>query len=93
MQELAHIIRDARMRRGASDFGTEEAKIICDDPANIAETAQKYHELQSSVQAAAKRGYVDSIIDADSVRKHLIYAFEMLYTKSEDRPAKKHGTV
>ena len=39
-------------------------KIICDDPANIAETAQKYHELQSSVQAAAKRGYVDSIIDA-----------------------------
>lgn len=69
------------------------AKIICDDPADIAETAQKYHELQSSAQAAAKRGYVDSIIDADSVRKHLIYAFEMLYTKSEDRPAKKHGTV
>lgn len=31
MQELAHIIRDARMRRGASDFGTEEAKIICDE--------------------------------------------------------------
>lgn len=69
------------------------AKIICDDPAKIAETAQKYSELQSSAEAAAKRGYVDSIIDADSVRKHLIYAFEMLYTKSEDRPAKKHGTV
>lgn len=69
------------------------AKIICDDPAQVAETAQKYSELQSSAQAAAKRGYVDSIIDAASVRKHLIYAFEMLYTKSEDRPAKKHGTV
>lgn len=69
------------------------AKIICDDPAQIAETARKYSEIQSSAQAAAKRGYVDSIIDAASVRKHLIYAFEMLYTKSEDRPAKKHGTV
>lgn len=31
MQELAHIIRGARTRRGASDFGTEEAKIICDE--------------------------------------------------------------
>jgi acetyl-CoA carboxylase carboxyltransferase component len=69
------------------------AKIICDDPAKVAETADEYARLQSSAQAAAKRGYVDSIIDADSVRKHLIYAFEMLYTKSEDRPAKKHGTV
>ena len=26
-------------------------------------------------------------------RKYLIGAFEMLFTKSEDRPAKKHGTV
>lgn len=69
------------------------AKIICDDPIQLAETTQKYRELQSSAEAAAKRGYVDSIIDADSVRKHLIYAFEMLYTKSEDGPAKKHGTV
>lgn len=69
------------------------AKIICDDSEKIAETAQQYRELQSSAKAAAKRGYVDSIIDADSVRKHLIYALEMLYTKNETFPAKKHGTV
>lgn len=31
MQELAHIIRANRTRRGASDFGTDEAKIICDE--------------------------------------------------------------
>lgn len=46
-----------------------------------------------SAQAAAKRGYVDSIIDAASARKNLVYAFEMLYLKEEDRPAKKHMTI
>ena len=69
------------------------AKIICEDPAEVDETAKKYSELQSSAEAAAKRGYVDSIIEADSVRKHLLYAFEMLYTKCEADTAKKHGTV
>lgn len=31
MQELAHIIRAERIRRGASDFGTDEPKIVCDE--------------------------------------------------------------
>lgn len=31
MNELAHIIRDERTKRGASDFDLEEAKIICDE--------------------------------------------------------------
>lgn len=31
MQELAHIIRAERVRRGASDFGTDEPKIVCDE--------------------------------------------------------------
>ncbi len=57
------------------------------------EKAAEYASLQSSAEAAARRGYVDSIIEPDSVRKHLIYAFEMLFTKRETRPAKKHGTI
>jgi acetyl-CoA carboxylase carboxyltransferase component len=57
------------------------------------EKASEYEALQSSAQAAARRGYVDSIIEPDSVRKHLIYTFEMLFTKRETRPAKKHGTI
>jgi acetyl-CoA carboxylase carboxyltransferase component len=43
--------------------------------------------------AAAKRGYVDTIIKAQDTRKQVIGALEMLYTKREDRPVKKHGTV
>ena len=32
-------------------------------------------------------------IAAEDTRKYVIGAFEMLFTKREDRPAKKHGTV
>jgi acetyl-CoA carboxylase carboxyltransferase component len=56
------------------------------------EKAAEYAALQSSAEAAAKRGYVDSIIEPEAVRKHVIYSFEMLFTKRETRPAKKHGT-
>ena len=36
---------------------------------------------------------IDSIINPEVTRKNLIYAFEMLFTKREDRLNKKHGTV
>lgn len=57
------------------------------------EKAAEYEALQSSAQAAAGRGYVDAIIAPQDARKNLLYAFEMLFTKREDRPGKKHGTV
>ena len=46
----------------------------------------------ASVEAAARRGYVDDIIEPDATRKRLIAAFEMLATKVEERPVKKHFT-
>lgn len=58
----------------------------------VKEKASAYAKLQDSAEAAAKRGYVDSIVEAASLRKHVVYSFEMLFTKSETRPAKKHGT-
>ena len=59
----------------------------------IKEKAAEYAASQTSAAGAAKRGYVDQIIEAADTRKYVIGAFEMLYTKREDRPAKKHGTV
>lgn len=59
----------------------------------ISEQAKAYDALQNSVDAAARRGYVDQVIAPVDTRKYVIGAFEMLYTKREDRPAKKHGTV
>lgn len=59
----------------------------------INEKAAQYYELQSSAEAAARHGYVDDIIAPAETRKRVIAAFEMLFTKREDRPSKKHGTV
>lgn len=59
----------------------------------IDEKAAEYAALQTSVTSAAKRGYVDQIIEAADTRKYVIGAFEMLFTKREDRPSKKHGTI
>ena len=64
-----------------------------DAVALINEKAAEYTKAQSGAVAAARRGYADDIIKAEETRQRLAAAFEMLYTKSEDRPSKKHGTV
>lgn len=56
------------------------------------EKAAEYDKLQSDVMAAARRGYVDLIIEPADTRKYLVAAFEMLYTKCAGTPDKKHGT-
>ena len=63
------------------------------DAATLREKAAQYKELQSNPLSAARRGYVDTIIEPADTRKYVIGAFEMLFTKREDRPMKKHGTV
>ncbi|MBQ4177585.1 MAG: carboxyl transferase [Lachnospiraceae bacterium] len=63
------------------------------DADTLAAKAAEYAQLQQSVTAAAERGYVDTVIKAEDTRKMVIGAFEMLYTKAEERPDKKHGTV
>ncbi len=65
-----------------------------EDPAAfIKEKTDEYSEKALSAEAAAGRGYVDDIIDPAEMRQRVIAAFEMLYTKREDRPNRKHGTV
>ena len=82
-----------------SEIGMMDANLAAkimyadEDAATIKEKAAEYKELQSSPMAAARRGYVDTIINPADTRKYLIGAFEMLFTKREDRPAKKHGTI
>ena len=79
---------------GAMD-GKLAAKIMYDGQGAdvINEKAAEYEALTLNVTSAAKRGYVDQIVNAADTRKYVIGAFEMFFTKSEDRPAKKHGTV
>ena len=64
-----------------------------DKKAIINEKKAEYESIQSSALAAAKRGYVDDIIEPDATRKRLIAAFEMLSSKDEQRPYKKHSSL
>ncbi len=64
-----------------------------ESPEIIKEKAQEYKEIQASAISAAKRGYVDTLINPEDTRKYVIGAFEMLFTKKEDRPIKKHGSI
>lgn len=63
------------------------------DAATLKKGAEDFRALQQNVNSAASRGYVDTIIEPQDTRKYVIGAFEMLYTKREDRPDRKHGTV
>lgn len=82
-----------------SSIGMMDAKLAAKimyadaDAAKQQEKAKEYAALQASPEAAARRGYVDSIIEPKDTRKYVIGAFEMLFTKREDRPDRKHGTV
>ena len=63
-----------------------------DRSAAVKEAADKITAEQSSAIAAAKRGYVDDVIEPDATRKRLIAVLDMLATKREDRPYKKHSS-
>ncbi len=71
------------------------AKILSDgkDAETVAKTETEYANLQNNVRSAAARGYVDEIVEPADTRKYVVGAFEMLFTKRDERPAKKHGTV
>lgn len=70
----------------------EEIASADDKKAVLAEKKKEFAAVQASVDTAARRGIVDDIIVPDATRKRLIAAFEMLYTKYVEKPAKKHST-
>ncbi len=58
----------------------------------IASKAADFDSNNCGVSNAARRGYVDRIVEPCDARKYLIAGFEMLFTKRVDGPYKKHGT-
>jgi len=90
--DLVYAWKDAKI--GMMD-ALEAAKIMYDgkDGETIKAEAEKYDALQNSVASAAAHGYVDTVIDPAETRKYLIGAFDMLFTKREFHPDKKHGTI
>lgn len=65
-----------------------------DDPVNFrAEKIQEYRDKFSNPYIAAARGYVNDVIEPAKTRIHLAAALEMLTSKRETRPSKKHGNI
>lgn len=84
--------KDAKI--GTMDAGIA-AKIMYEGQSSdvITEQTALYEGLQNQASSAAARGLVDQLIDAAETRKYVVAAFEVLLSKQDDRPYKKHGTV
>jgi propionyl-CoA carboxylase beta chain len=65
-----------------------------DDPEGTRqELIENYSEKFSTPYIAAERGYVDEVIDPSFTRKRLVQALEMLRSKRENLPQRKHGNI
>jgi acetyl-CoA carboxylase carboxyltransferase component len=65
-----------------------------DDPeARRQEKIAEYKELLYNPYIAASRGYIDGVIVPSETRPRLIEALEVLCTKRESLPPKKHGNI
>jgi len=68
----------------------EQAK---DPDALVRELLEAYRHQVVHPYIAAERGYVDDVIDPRDTRPCIINALEVLKTKREIRPSKKHGNI
>jgi acetyl-CoA carboxylase carboxyltransferase component len=58
-----------------------------------AELEAKYKDILTSPYETAKRGYIDDIIEPAATRPYVASALEMLSSKREVKPQKKHGNM
>ena len=64
------------------------------DPAAVrVEKIREYREQFSNPYRAAERGYVDAVIDPADTRATVARALELLRSKTENPPEKRHGNI
>lgn len=64
------------------------------DPESLrAKLLQEYNEQFANPYLAAERGYVDDVINPADTRKVLIKGLEMINSKREEFPNRKHGNM
>ncbi|WP_026676848.1 acyl-CoA carboxylase subunit beta [Fictibacillus gelatini] len=80
-QGAANIIFAKEIEQSGNPEETRAAKI------------EEYRTKFANPYVAASMGMVDDVIDPRETRIKLIQALEMLKTKQEDRPLKKHGNI
>jgi len=64
------------------------------DPAALKEEkTREYREKFANPYIAAERGYVDEVIEPRDTRRRLIQSLDVLHTKRDTNPPRKHGNI
>ncbi len=59
----------------------------------VLDTSAEEYDEKSSPYSVATQGYIDNILVPSNTRKRLISAMEMLLTKRESKPSRKHSSI
>jgi acetyl-CoA carboxylase carboxyltransferase component len=80
--------------QGAVDIVYRRELATSPDPAaRRAQLVEEYTETFANPYLAAERGYVDDVIDPADTRKVLSRSLDLLRSKREELPKRKHGNV
>jgi len=95
--ELHPIDFEEEIRPGVLDLGEDlrqvEALRTAGRELMRKEKIEQFRDRFANPYVAAERGYVDAVIQPRDTRKKLIHALEMLGTKRDKNPPKKHGNI
>jgi propionyl-CoA carboxylase beta chain len=91
-RELDATVRRAEAMWPQGKAFTEEEKLAVLAEARK-EKVEEFRERFANPYVAAERGYIDAVIRPSETRRRLNSALDMLATKREKNPAKKHGNI
>jgi len=91
-RELDAVVRRAEgvMPQGVSLSEEQKLEILAEARR---EKVDEFRERFANPYVAAERGYIDAVIRPRETRRRLNSALDMLATKREKNPAKKHGNM
>ncbi len=90
--ELARTIKQAEavMPQGVALSEEQKMEILAEARR---EKVEEFRERFANPYVAAERGYIDAVIRPSETRRRLNSALDMLATKREKNPPKKHGNI
>jgi propionyl-CoA carboxylase beta chain len=91
-RELDAVVRraEAIMPQGVSLSEEQKLEVLAEARK---EKVDEFRERFANPYVAAERGYIDAVIRPSETRRRLNSALDMLATKREKNPAKKHGNI
>jgi propionyl-CoA carboxylase beta chain len=91
-RELDAVVRraEAVMPQGVSLSEEQKLEVLAEARS---EKVEEFRERFANPYVAAERGYIDAVIRPSETRRRLNAALDMLATKREKNPAKKHGNI